>query len=414
MILGGHGYVCINSEKLITKYFEIDSYTDAFRELLIIKKLAKLNINVPAYRKFNVELSTHQIKNIIDEDFYVSKTLSITMENCGKELYKYEFSDERELIQVFSDYFGTLKCIHSNGIAHTDLKHNNLMVHQNRGIVIDFSTACNNNTKSNYSKCFAYSVMAPPELRDKEEILTEYNITKLDAWQMGFVLFNTIVEDGIKKIEPDYKKICLSYKFKKIISKFLDEVKNYKYIKTYKKIILGLLEQDMDMRMTMAQAYNELGILCNRTGIFRNEIDYSIIPKNIINKCNFIEADKIITRFCLLYMKNGINRMNIDGIESRISLIYNKNIVKRSIDTICHAVVILLAQYMYLYDFQSDDLCRDLQREYEKIFIFDEEISSLLVEHKSMDDMHTEILRAMAEICAFHEDLFEYNHYIDN
>ena len=151
MIHGGHGYVCINSEKLITKYFEIDSYTDAFRELLIIKKLAKLNINVPTYRKFNVELSTHQIKNIVDEDFYVSKTLSITMENCGKELYKYEFSDERELIQVFSDYFGTLKCIHSNGIAHTDLKHNNLMVHQNRGIVIDFSTACNNNTKSNYS-----------------------------------------------------------------------------------------------------------------------------------------------------------------------------------------------------------------------------------------------------------------------
>jgi len=432
IIDGGHGYVYLN-ENTVTKYYDLDYSLSAFRELLIYKKLSKISINIPEYIRFSVDLSTNNIEDIIDEElkyYVVRPTLSISMNKCGINLYYYKIDTDEEMIQIFSDYFGTLKTIHANGISHTDLKGNNLLVMNGRGYVIDFSAANNNKSNSRYSRCFAYNIMAPPEIIDKETIFTsKYDTRKIDSWQMGLMLYDKILSNGtieLNILEESNRKICLSYKFKKIIKTNLDKIKKYKYIKTYKKIILGLLEQDMDERMTCEEAYHEINILCNRTNISRNRIEYNIINDTKLNKIAFPEALFILKSFYDLYI-DGIDEynvyINLDGIETRVALVYRVSHTMlidgkiryntlQNLDIICHAIVFLISEYIYKYGIEFDSMCRKIFNE-NNMILMKTDYSADITDYNSKEELQMDILRAMTEICAYFPDLMEYNEKLD-
>ena len=178
----------------------------------------------------------------------------------------------------------------------------------------------------------------------------------------------------------------------------------------------------MDERMTCEEAYYELGILCNRTNISRNAIDISIINDTKLAKISFPEALDILKMFYDIYTEHEISYINLDGIETRVALVYRVShdmimdgklcYALKNLDIICHAIVILISVYIFKYDVDFDGLCRHLFNTYNKILIKNN-YSCEITEYSSQEELKSDILRAMTEICAYYPDLLEYNNILD-
>lgn len=164
------------------------------------------------YQEYDIGilLDHPNIRKTLDID---TKTNSIIFENCpGIDLldfldsYKY---NTKALLPLFSQILDAVEYLHEKGIAHLDLKLENIIVHDNIIKIIDFGGSViykiNNKThlKSGLTGTLQYM---PPEILQKKL----YKPDKVDIWYCGIILYNIIYnhmpwDKAESKTDTNYK-----------------------------------------------------------------------------------------------------------------------------------------------------------------------------------------------------------------
>ena len=109
------------------------------------------------------------------------------------------FSEEKAA-KVIKELLETLDYIHHQGIAHRDVKLDNLMVDDSKVKLIDFGLACPNINQGSTTKCGTPGYVAPEVLKGQV-----YN-SKVDLFSAGVVLFAMLFgklpfsSNGIKEV----------------------------------------------------------------------------------------------------------------------------------------------------------------------------------------------------------------------
>ncbi|KAL3856453.1 hypothetical protein ACJMK2_011210, partial [Sinanodonta woodiana] len=138
-------------------------------------------------------------KNVVRvyENFTTGNRVYVIMEYCERgdllDLINQKIGENQRGIgedlarKIFRQMCEGIKHVHSNEIAHRDLKCENILIdHNGDSKITDFGFSCKFNDKSVLLKtsCGSYAYTAPEVIKCKS-----YNGFKADIWSMGIILF---------------------------------------------------------------------------------------------------------------------------------------------------------------------------------------------------------------------------------
>ena len=213
--------------------------TCVIREIQILKKINHKNI-VKLIEVINTEKQILIVQELIEgislREYYnneirYQKGISIHKENIFKI--------------IFRQIFDSMNYLHKHGMAHRDIKLENILIKKNYEIkIIDFGFGMYN-PENNLQKFFCGTPnYMPPEISEKKPYIGQF----ADMWSLGILV---------------YKIFCADFPFKG-----KDEKELYKSVKTgkftfasytpeyIKKIINSLIVQDPNKRITCEDVLN--------------------------------------------------------------------------------------------------------------------------------------------------------------
>lgn len=214
-------FLNISFENNNINYFVIFQYWANFKDL------SKLIYNIQKKNIYNIINNTKNFTFI----FYLSEIL-----------IKYI------IIQIFNGIF----CFHEHNIIHCDIKPNNILVHNFKMMITDFSRIIPfQKTKYTYIK-FGSKKYSPIESYFRETLTC--NVVKVDYFSIGCILYEMLTKELLinKDIEEQSKDKYIN--FYKIIYKGinnlkkLDEIKRINYSKNFINFIIGLIIPDQSLR----------------------------------------------------------------------------------------------------------------------------------------------------------------------
>ena len=224
----------------------------------------------------------------------------IIMEYCeGKDLLDYILTksklSEEESLKYFHQLINALFYLHSQNIAHRDIKIDNMLLDRNRDLkLVDFGLSTKYPDDNLLDQPCGTVVYAAPEVLQGRE----YHGMLADVWSSGIVLYGMLSgylpfgeqDDEINRINIISGKINYP-------SYFSDCVKD---------LLMHMLDLDPMTRYTLQEV---------RSHPWFNLIDYKLIPGIIIGY-NIIPVDEKILDLCVTY--------NCDKNKVRESVINNK------------------------------------------------------------------------------------------
>ena len=224
----------------------------------------------------------------------------IIMEYCeGKDLLDYILTksklSEEESLKYFHQLINALFYLHSQNIAHRDIKIDNMLLDRNRDLkLVDFGLSTKYPDDNLLDQPCGTVVYAAPEVLQGKE----YHGMLADVWSSGIVLYGMLSgylpfgdqDDDINRINIIQGKI--SYP-----NYFSDSVKD---------LLMHMLDLDPMTRYTLQEV---------RSHPWFNLVDYRLIPGIIIGY-NVIPVDEKILDLCVTY--------NCDREKVRESVINNK------------------------------------------------------------------------------------------
>ena len=277
-------------------------------ELVAIKILDKMILNNTPddYQSVKQEiniLKTVKHKHIVQlyEVLQTPRHIFIIMEYCeGKDLLDYILTknklSEEESLKFFQQLINALFYLHSQNIAHRDIKIDNMLLDRNRDLkLVDFGLSTKYPDDNLLDQPCGTVVYAAPEVLQGKE----YHGMLADVWSSGIVLYGMLsgylpfgeANDEINKQNIIRGKI----KFPSYFS--------YKA----KDLLMHMLDLDPMTRYTLQEIRNHPWF---------NLVDYKLIPGIIIGY-NKIPVDESILNLCVSY--------NCDKEKVRDSIINNKH-----------------------------------------------------------------------------------------
>ena len=276
-------------------------------ELVAIKILDKMilsrtpNDYQSVKQEINI-LKSVKHKNIVQlyEVLQTSQHIFIIMEYCeGKDLLDYILTksklSEEESLKYFQQLINALFYLHSQNIAHRDIKIDNMLLDRNRDLkLVDFGLSTKYPDDNLLDQPCGTVVYAAPEVLQGRE----YHGMLADVWSSGIVLYGMLsgyLPFGEKDDEINRQNIIMgNIKFPNYFS---DCVKD---------LLMHMLDLDPMTRYTLQEVRNHPWF---------NLIHYKLIPGIIIGY-NIIPVDEKILNLCVTY--------NYDKEKVRESVINNK------------------------------------------------------------------------------------------
>ena len=298
---------------------------------IINKKIMKIKMKKSRFKeidfikKFN-HFNVIYVYKIIDtpENYY------IVMEYCQNgELFEYISNKERlqedEASSFFYQMINGVEYIHSKGIAHRDLKLENLLLTEDNIIkIIDFGLSHEFNGKDLLkTKCGSPSYASP-------ELIAQplYDGFKSDIWCCGIILYAMLC--GYLPFDGDEDKDGNDVLFKNIIEGNLEIPKFVS--NTAKDLIVRLLNVDAKERITIPEIKKHPFYLKGKKQFKNRSIETNIELKNNQNNNNNNNKENITIDDIKndKFVKDNMNDNKFDKKISydfhNLSLNYNKNI----------------------------------------------------------------------------------------
>ena len=224
----------------------------------------------------------------------------IIMEYCeGKDLLDYILTksklSEEESLKYFHQLINALFYLHSQNIAHRDIKIDNMLLDRNRDLkLVDFGLSTKYPDDNLLDQPCGTVVYAAPEVLQGRE----YHGMLADVWSSGIVLYGMLSgylpfgdqDDEINRINIIQGKINYPNYFSNCV----------------KDLLMHMLDLDPMTRYTLQEV---------RSHPWFNSIDYKLIPGIIIGY-NIIPVDEKILDLCVTY--------NCDRNKVKESVINNK------------------------------------------------------------------------------------------
>ena len=305
-------------------------------ELVAIKILDKMILSHTPddYQSVKQEiniLKSVKHKHIVQlyEVLQTSRHIFIIMEYCeGKDLLDYILTksklSEEESLKYFQQLINALFYLHSQNIAHRDIKIDNMLLDRNRDLkLVDFGLSTKYPDDNLLDQPCGTVVYAAPEVLQGRE----YHGMLADVWSSGIVLYGMLsgyLPFGEQDDEINRQNIIMGrFKFPPYFS---DCVKD---------LLMHMLDLDPMTRYTLQEVRNHPWF---------SHLDYRLIPGIIIGY-NVIPVDEKILNLCVTY--------NCDKEKVRDSVINNKY----NSDS---ALYYLLIKKLQKKGFQSvSDFCSD-------------------------------------------------------
>ena len=235
----------ITKEKYAIKIYEKEKLNSnskkscVYKEIQILKKLNHKNI-VKLIEVISTEKQILIVQELIEgislreyynDEIRNQKGISIHKENIFKK--------------IFSQIFSAMDYVHKHGIAHRDIKLENILIKSNYEIkIIDFGFGMYNPEKKLQKFFCGTPNYMPPEIAEKKPYVGQL----ADMWSLGILV---------------YKIFCADFPFKgKDEKELYKAIKNgkfsyAKYTPDYaKKIISGLIVLDPNKRMNCEDVLN--------------------------------------------------------------------------------------------------------------------------------------------------------------
>ena len=276
-------------------------------ELVAIKILDKMYLNNTPddYQSVKQEISilkSVKHKHIVQlyEVLQTSRHIFIIMEYCeGKDLLDYILTKskltEEESLKYFQQLINALFYLHSQNIAHRDIKIDNMLLDRNRDLkLVDFGLSTKYPDDNLLDQPCGTVVYAAPEVLQGRE----YHGMLADVWSSGIVLYGMLsgyLPFGEQDDDINRQNIITGRV--RYPSYFSDCVKD---------LLMHMLDLDPMTRYTLQEVRNHPWF---------NLLDYKLIPGIIIGY-NIIPVDEKILNLCVTY--------NYDKEKVRDSVINNK------------------------------------------------------------------------------------------
>lgn len=159
-------------------------------EKIVVKKIEKNNYFANEEKHAHQNIDHKNIVKTIDMKEDDDYTYIILEYIDGYDLFEYlerqEFCplDEYEAKNIFRQLIDAVEYCHSKGVAHRDIKLENIMLSSKGVKLIDFGLCCTNCNRRREEWC-GTELYASPEIIKRKA----YNAYKTDVWNLGIVLF---------------------------------------------------------------------------------------------------------------------------------------------------------------------------------------------------------------------------------
>ena len=299
-------------------------------EKVAIKILDKmiLNQNPEDYELVKKEISILKLvkhKYIVQlyEILQTAQHIFIIMEYCeGKEILDYILTKNRlnelESLKYFQQLINCLFYLHSQNIAHRDIKIDNMLLDINKDLkLIDFGLSTKYSDDDLLDQPCGTVVYAAPEVLEGKE----YHGMLADVWSSGIVLYGMLAGylPFSEKNDEENKKLVIKGQIT-MPDFFSDKVKD-------------LLKHMLDVNPMTRYTLQEI-----KDHPWFNTVDCLLIPGIIIDY-NIIPIDEKIIDICVTYNKdknNVINSIKNNKYDSNSALYYLliKKLQKKGIKSI--------------------------------------------------------------------------------
>jgi protein-serine/threonine kinase len=249
---------CTCNKTFVVKHIKINKFK---RDEAYVKKLRKNLLN-----EYTIGTLLHHpcIRETLDIDL---EDNSIIFEYCPGidffNLLKYNCLNPKDEIEYFKQLIDGVSYMHNIGIAHMDLKLENILVdYTNKKIkIIDFGEASVFHDSLHISTIIpnrglhgSLPYIAPEEFDDKE-----YNPEKVDVWACGIILYEIIYHSfpwrQANMKDPIYKK----YLYNKSNNDFIMSLPHY----PSRKLIMSMLNPNSNDRCRIKEIKEDLNNLNN-------------------------------------------------------------------------------------------------------------------------------------------------------
>ena len=235
----------------------------------------------------------------IRRTLHIDRTLNcITFENCrGIDLLdyanEYKIPNTRHLLGYFSQILDAVNYLHNNGIAHLDLKLENIVLNTDTNVIklIDFGEGSFFKDQQN-NKYLFNCIRGTIEYLPPESVnLMEFQGDKVDIWCCGIILYNLFYNyhpwEIAKCTDSKYNIHYFNINRGQLSETIFPKRSEY-YTETEWEIIKylfkTLLNPDAKNRISINKTRSLFGLLNLSDNIECNCISNKLISQNVVNK----------------------------------------------------------------------------------------------------------------------------------
>lgn len=252
-------------------------------KLFVLKQL-RTNINTLqglSYKEKKIKLKQALLKEYhtgiaLNNHPYIIQTLDYNIDKKNIKLEYFHGEDlfdiltlkckqTRSLLYVFSQLLDAVAYMHNLGIAHMDIKLENILVNTSLKTIklVDFGQSClfKNGNSTNHAKYNGlkgtYTYLAPEMCKN-----LEYDPEKIDVWCCGIVLYNIVYNKVPWLIANESKDLSFNSFIKDFRSGYLcpnifPSLKQYEYNNTEEQILYNVfwfaLNPDPEYRLSISE-----------------------------------------------------------------------------------------------------------------------------------------------------------------
>ncbi len=174
-----------SKRKVAAKYYECGNLTAALNEISALRLLAGHPNVIKLLDVFNLRSPSGDKLALILEFASHGDLLDHLYEKPKERL------DDNEAVKIFTDIVNGVREIHAKNLAHSDLKLNNVLLHDNRSLICDFGLVEFVNSSGKSTRFCGTPVYMSPELIACHNAggTLAYDPKISDIWSLGVILF---------------------------------------------------------------------------------------------------------------------------------------------------------------------------------------------------------------------------------
>jgi len=267
---------------------------------VVVKTMKKDMLNFENNKNFFINHFNNEFYMTINLNHpNIRKTLSIDKKNnsivfeyCrGIDLLDYveQYKGNiKFLLHLYSQILDGVEYLHSNNIAHLDLKLENIMVYNNHIKIIDFGESIMykiNGKEIFYKGIHGTDSYMPPEMIKR----LPYKPHKADIWSCGILLYNIIHpyppwEYANSKTDALYARFKYSLEDYNILDEKIFNLDKNIFSKNEQKIIMTIFKYTLQINPTSRKSISYLKSIFNLIDWETNNINSVLQTKNILHK----------------------------------------------------------------------------------------------------------------------------------